>query len=61
MNSSDLLRLFASANRKIGKQKNDENYIRYANALENEAAVSEATETLRQDRKSTELLERGGL
>ena len=44
MNNSDILKLFADANRKCG-------YEDYAKLLDNPAAVYEATEILREERK----------
>lgn len=47
MDSSDILKIFAAANRKIGMLRNDKNFIDYANLLENTAAVYEANEVIR--------------
>lgn len=45
MDNSDMLRLFAEANRKCGRNE-------YADLLENTAAVYEAAEILREEQKN---------
>ena len=50
MNKSDILRLFAQANRKCGKETGKSFYSKYAETLENAAAVYEANEILNEDK-----------
>ena len=46
MTSSDILKILAAANRKVGQIRNDSNYIQYANLLEKAAVVKEAEEVI---------------